>query len=141
MPKRSPQERSTSGGDVAGLGPSKLVAFVGVHDAERAKAFYQHVLGLPLVSEQLPFALVFDAGGTMLRVTIVPEVAARKYTVLGWDVPDVNAAVKRLRLAGVQFQRYEGMSQDDLGIWTAPSGAKIAWFQDPDGNVLSVTQF
>ncbi len=124
------------------LGSSEIVAFIGVRDAERAKTFYRDTLGLRLVSEELPFALVFDAQGVMLRVTIVPEVAAARYTVLGWKVADIAATVRTLQQGGVQFQRYAPkMGQDELGIWTAPGGARIAWFQDPDGNLLSVTQF
>ena len=123
------------------LGTCSIMAFVGVRDPERAKTFYRDTLGLRLVSEELPFALVFDVQGTMLRVTIVPKVAAASYTVLGWQVPDIVSAVQSLHAAGVQFQRYDGMNQDSLGIWTSPSGARVAWFQDPDGNLLSVTQF
>lgn len=117
------------------------MAFVGVRDPDRAKSFYRNTLGLPLVSDELPFALVFDVQGTMLRVTVVPEVLPASYTVLGWQVSDVVAAVKSLQQAGVSFQRYPGVIQDALGIWTSPSGARIAWFKDPDGNVLSLTQF
>jgi hypothetical protein len=76
----------------------------------------------------------------MLRVTIAPNVVAAGYTVLGWKVPDAASAVKALTQAGVVFERYEGMPQDELGIWTAPGGTKVAWFKDPDGNVLSVSQ-
>ncbi|HVW09658.1 MAG TPA: VOC family protein [Bryobacteraceae bacterium] len=122
------------------LADHNLVGFIAASDPERAKRFYRDTLGLPLVSEELPFALVFDARGTMLRVTMVKEVAAAPYTVLGWSVPDIAAAVKALTAAGVRFQRYERMQQDELGIWTAPGGAKVAWFQDPDGNTLSISQ-
>ncbi len=122
------------------LGSSKLVGFVGVRDAERAKAFYRDTLGLKLVLEELPFALVFDCQGTELRVTIVREVVAAPYTVLGWAVSDITATVSRLATAGVQFQRYPQIQQDELGIWTAPGGARVAWFQDPDGNLLSISQ-
>jgi catechol 2,3-dioxygenase-like lactoylglutathione lyase family enzyme len=122
------------------LDSCKISAFVGVADSDRAKAFYRDTLGLKLVSEELPFALVFDCQGTMLRVTIVPKVKAAGYTVLGWLVKDVESIAKKLQKAGVQFQRYEGMTQDKLGIWTSPSGARIAWFQDPDGNLLSISQ-
>jgi catechol 2,3-dioxygenase-like lactoylglutathione lyase family enzyme len=123
------------------LGSQKIMAFVGVRDPERAKTFYRDTLGLKLVNEQLPFALVFDAHGIMLRVSIVQEVAVAPYTVLGWEVPDIASAVKELLGAGVEFERYEKMKQDKLGIWTSPSGARIAWFKDPDGNLLSLTQF
>ena len=122
------------------LASSSLVAFVGVCDPDRAKRFYRDTLGLRLVSEELPFALVFDVQGTMLRVTVVPEVKPAKFTVLGWKVPDIQAAVSSLDKEGVEFQRYAGIQQDGLGIWTSPNGARVAWFHDPDGNILSVTQ-
>lgn len=122
------------------LAEQSIMAFVSTRDPERAKAFYCDTLGLPLVSEELPFALVFDAGGTVLRVTIVRELNSAPFTVLGWRVPDIAAAVETLRKAGVQFQRFPGMPQDELGIWASPTGAKIAWFKDPDGNTLSVSQ-
>lgn len=118
----------------------KLVGFVGVRDAERAKAFYRDTLGLKLVAEELPFALVFDCQGMELRVTMVREVVAAPYTVLGWAVTDITAAARRLAGAGVKFQRYPQMQQDELGIWSAPGGARVAWFQDPDGNLLSISQ-
>ena len=122
------------------LASSSLVAFVGVCDPDRAKRFYRDTLGLRLVSEELPFALVFDVQGTMLRVTVVPEVKPAKFTVLGWKVPDIQAAVSSLDKQGVEFQGYAGLQQDGLGIWTSPKGARVAWFHDPDGNILSVTQ-
>ena len=106
----------------------------------KARSLYRDTLGLRLVSED-EFALVFDAHGTMLRVTIVKEVRAAEYTVLGWQVPDIVAAARRLQEAGVRLQRYPGMDQNEQGIWTSPSGARIAWFKDPDGNTLSITQF
>ena len=122
------------------LGSSSLVAFVGTRDAARARAFYGDTLGLRLASDELPFALVYDANGTMLRVTPVPQMEPAKYTVLGWKVADIAGTAGRLQRAGVQFQRYPGMVQDELGIWTSPSGARVAWFPDPDGNLLSITQ-
>jgi catechol 2,3-dioxygenase-like lactoylglutathione lyase family enzyme len=122
------------------LGSQKLMAFVAACDPGRAKAFYRDTLGLPLVSED-QFALVFDAAGTMLRVTTVQEVRAVKYTVLGWQVPDIIETAKKLLDARVTLERYAGMKQDELGIWTSPAGAKVAWFKDPDGNTLGITQF
>lgn len=122
------------------LGYQKLVAFVATCDLNRAKAFYGDILGLRLVGEN-GFALEFDVGGTMLRVTRVPEVIVAKYTVLGWSVPDIEETVRDLQKARVQLERYPGMEQDELGIWKSPSGARVAWFRDPDGNTLSVTQF
>ncbi|HWB16629.1 MAG TPA: VOC family protein [Vicinamibacterales bacterium] len=121
------------------LGGSALVAFVGTTDQKRAKAFYQDTLGLELQSED-SFALVFDVDGTTLRVTTVPQVAAAGYTVLGWVVSNIDDAVRDLRAAGITFERYEGMPQDERGVWRAPSGAHVAWFKDPDGNTLSITQ-
>jgi catechol 2,3-dioxygenase-like lactoylglutathione lyase family enzyme len=122
------------------LGSQKLMAFVATRDPARAKAFYRDTLGLHLVSED-QFALVFDAAGTMLRVTAVQEVGAVKYTVLGWQVPDIIRTAKTLQEARVTLERYAGMKQDELGIWISPSGAKVAWFKDPDGNTLGITQF
>ena len=124
------------------LGASKLVAFVPTADLVKARAFYEGVLGLRLAEDEKPFALVFDANGTMLRVTPVGEHHAAPFTVLGWDVEAIESTVERLTAAGVQFLRYPGLNDGDpRGIWTAPSGARVAWFHDPDGNVLSVTQF
>ena len=116
----------------------KLMAFVGTRDAERARAFYEGKLGLRLVYED-NFALQFDANGTMLRVARVPELTPAKFTVLGWEVPDIAAAVKQLQEAGIAFERYEFV-KDESGIWTSPSGARVAWFKDPDGNILSLSQ-
>ena len=121
------------------LGSEKIVAFVATAAPAKAKKFYRDTLGLRLVDDN-PFALVFDAHGTMLRVTRVEKAVLAGYTVLGWQVPDIVEMVTRLRKAGVRFQRYDGMAQDKLGIWQSPSGAKVAWFKDPDGNTLSVTE-
>jgi catechol 2,3-dioxygenase-like lactoylglutathione lyase family enzyme len=124
------------------LGTSKLVAFVATTDPEKARAFYEGVLGLRLLEDEKPFALVFDVNGIMLRVTAVHEHHPALFTVLGWDVASIEAAVDRLTAAGVEFQRYKGINDcDPKGIWTAPGGARVAWFKDPDENVLSVTQF
>jgi catechol 2,3-dioxygenase-like lactoylglutathione lyase family enzyme len=123
------------------LGSSKIMAFVATRDPVRARAFYRDTLGLRLVSEELPFALVFDVNGTMLRVTIVQKVATAQYTVLGWQVPDIVATAKDLQKAGIKLECFAGMPQDELGIWQAPGGARVAWFKDPDGNTLSITQF
>ena len=119
---------------------SALIGFVGVSDLDRARQFYGETLGLPII-EETPFALVADASGTMLRLTAVERPVAAPYTVLGWNVGDIASMVDRLTCRGVHFTRYEGMQQDERGIWTAPGGAKIAWFPDPDGNNLSLTEF
>ena len=117
----------------------RIMAFVGVSDAGRARAFYRDTLGLTLLSED-GFALAFDVGGVMLRVTLVREVCPQSYTVLGWQVKDAGQTARKLSAAGVLLERYPGMQQDEAGIWTAPGGAKIAWFKDPDGNLLSISQ-
>ncbi len=122
------------------LEASDVIAFVGSADLGRARIFYQQTLGLRLI-EQNEFACVFDAHGTMLRVTAVAGAARAGYTVLGWQVTDIAAAVRGLTAGGVVFLRYDGMDQDEDGIWTTPGGDKVAWFADPDGNVLSLTQF
>lgn len=122
------------------LGFHDIIAFVHTCNRERAKTFYRDTLGLTLLSED-PFALAFDAHGIMLRVTSVKALTAAPYTVLGWKVSDIAAAAKELQAAGVKLERYEGFGQDELGIWTAPGGTKVAWFKDPDGNTLSLTEF
>ena len=122
------------------LGSSYVIAFAAATDLDRARAFYEQALGLPLVGQN-EIACVFDANGTMLRVTAVPEVSRPGYTVLGWRVTDIAAAARDLAARGVVFIRYDGMDQDGDGVWTTPGGDKVAWFADPDGNVLSLTQF
>jgi catechol 2,3-dioxygenase-like lactoylglutathione lyase family enzyme len=124
----------------AGLGSHPIVAFVATANPSAARRFYQETLGLPLVSED-PFALVFDVHGTMLRVSIVEKVVVAGYTVLGWKVPDIAKTADLLGQAGVSLQRYPGLDQDAQGIWTSPSGARVAWFKDPEGNTLSLTQW
>lgn len=124
------------------LGGSDLVAFAPTTDPAKARAFYEGVLGLRLIADEKPFALVFDANGIMLRVTIVPELRPFPFTVLGWRVEAIQHVAERLSASGVEFQRFPGMNdKDPHGIWTSPSGARIAWFKDPDGNTLSVTEF
>jgi len=123
-----------------GVSTYDIVAFVPIVDVERAKAFYRDKLKLTLVSEDLPFALVFDAHGIMLRLAIGGKASPAPGTVLGWRVPDITAAASDLAQAGIQFERYEFLQQDELGIWTSPTGARVAWFKDPDGNVLSLSE-
>ncbi len=122
------------------LESADLVAFVGVGDLERARQFYGDALGLPLRDES-PLALVADVGASGLRITRVDRPVAAPYTVLGWRVTDIAVTIDSLVGRGVVFTRYEGMDQDDRGVWTAPGGARIAWFLDPDGNNLSLTEF
>lgn len=124
------------------LASGRMVAFVPTTDPAKARAFYELVLGLHLIEDQKPFALVFDANGTMIRVTTVQEHHPQPFTVLGWDVASIESTVQQLTAAGVVFLRYPGVNESDpLGIWSSPSGARVAWFHDPDSNVLSLTQF
>jgi catechol 2,3-dioxygenase-like lactoylglutathione lyase family enzyme len=122
------------------LGKEKVVGFVVTTDSARARAFYEGVLGLRVVGED-DFALVVEANGTTIRVTKMKEWSPNAHTILGWEVTDVPAAVKGLTSRGVTFERYGFLEQDEDGVWTAPGGAaRVAWFKDPDGNVLSVSQ-
>lgn len=122
------------------LGSNDLIGFVGTADVARARAFYEGTLGLNVIEED-PYALGLDANGTMLRVTAVPAFRPAGSTVCGWRVDDIAVAIGELTQKGVSFLRYDGMDQDDLGVWTAPTQAKVAWFNDPDGNTLSLTEF
>ena len=122
------------------LGTYPVFGFVATTDAQRARTFYEQVLGLRFV-EDTPFVQVFDANGIMIRVTPVPGHKPLPHTVLGWRVPDIDAAARALAEKGVVFERFPGMTQDALGIWTSPDGNRVAWFKDPDGNLLSLTQF
>jgi catechol 2,3-dioxygenase-like lactoylglutathione lyase family enzyme len=122
------------------LTDAPITAFVATARAAEARAFYADVLGLRLLPED-QFALEFVGGGTTLRVARVEQVQPAGYTVLGWTVPDIQAAVADLAARGVQFERFpDFMQQDAQGVWAAPGGAHVAWFKDPDGNTLSVTQ-
>jgi len=116
------------------------ILFLATANAERSRTFFEQVLGLTFVADEPP-ALVFRAGDSMLRIQKVEQVHAAPYTALGWAVLDIRQTVHDLRAAGVVFQRFEGLNQDSDGIWPAPSGALVAWFRDPDGHVLSLTQF
>ena len=116
------------------------MAFVATTDAARARAFYVDVLGLRLVADEA-FALVLDSAGVPLRVQKVAKITPSSYTVLGWSVPDIVATMERLRAGGVRFESFGLPGQDEAGLWTAGDGTRVAWFKDPDGNVLSLTQF
>ena len=121
------------------LGRQKLMAFVGTSNGERARAFYEGTLGLAVTSDD-GFALAVDANGTMLRIQKVGQFKPHPFTTLGWDVKDIDGVVASLEERGVTFERFPGVDQDERGIWSAPSGARVAWFKDPDGNTLSITQ-
>jgi catechol 2,3-dioxygenase-like lactoylglutathione lyase family enzyme len=122
------------------LGEAKFQGFVPVADIARSKGFYVDVLGLALVSEN-PHVANLDAGGTMLRLTLVDDHQPKQFTIAGWEVDEIAATIKVLGAKGVCFQHYEGFGQDELEIWTTPGGDQVAWFADPDGNNLSLTQF
>ena len=122
------------------LGTCQLIAFVTVTDATRARRFYGETLGLSLTDES-PFALEFDCAGTMLRVALATHVQPAPYTVLGWRVEDIGATLRNLTEQGVRAEIFEGLGQGADGIWQSPDGASIAWFKDPDGNLLSITEF
>jgi catechol 2,3-dioxygenase-like lactoylglutathione lyase family enzyme len=134
-----PPPAAVHAGGAPMLRSAPIIAFVATTDPERARGFYADTLGLRLVRQDA-FALELDAGGTMLRVVTVRELHPAGYTVLGWIVQDVAASIRDLVDRGVVFNRYDGMQQDGDGVWTSPSGARIAWFADPDGNTLSLTQ-
>ena len=122
------------------LDGAPFIGFIPVRDIFEARGFYERVLGLRVVQDT-PFALVLDANGTMVRVTPVPGFTVQSFTIAGWRVDDIAATVRALEAKGVRFTRYDGMHQDELGIWATPSGDKVAWFTDPDGNTLSLTEF
>jgi catechol 2,3-dioxygenase-like lactoylglutathione lyase family enzyme len=117
-----------------------IIAFVGTTRPEMARAFYCDVLGLGF-QEENPFALVVKAANAVVRIQKVNAFAPLPFTALGWSVRDVREAAQQLADKGVRFERFGGMSQDDLGVWLSPSGARVCWFKDPDGNILSLTQF
>ena len=122
------------------LGSNHIVAFVPTTDSNRARAFYEGVLGLKFVADD-GFAMVLDANGIMIRVAKVgKEFTPAQFTILGWQVSGIEKIVAGLQAKGVQFERYGFLKQDDLGVWTAPGGSQIAWFKDPDGNVLSLSE-
>ncbi len=121
------------------LHASPLIAFIATSRAAEAAFFYHDGLGLRLVEDN-PFALVFNASGTLLRLQKMPTHTAAAHTVLGWRVDDIAATVDGLTARGVRFERYEQLPQDARGVWKTPDGAQVAWFKDPDGNLLSLTQ-
>lgn len=121
------------------LGSTNIVAFVPTRDAQKARAFYEGVLGLRFIKDD-GFALVLDANGIMVRVSKAPEFKPLQFTILGWQVSEIENVVRGLQKKGVHFEIFEFFKQDELGIWTAPTGDKVAWFKDPDGNILSVSQ-
>ncbi len=118
----------------------KVTAFLPTINPTESKLFYMDVLGLKLISED-PYALAFEGNGSLIRITTVGEFKPHPFAVLGFRIEEIITAVETLTEKKVKFEIYHGLDQDDLGIWTAPSKAKVAWFKDPDGNVLSLTQY
>jgi catechol 2,3-dioxygenase-like lactoylglutathione lyase family enzyme len=121
------------------LAESVIMAFAATADAGQAREFYCGKLGLHEI-EDSPFALVLSGGGTTLRVQKVAQVSPPPYTVLGWEVADIAATMRELAQRGIRFARFDGLPQDDNGLWTAPDGTRVAWFRDPDGNLLSLSE-
>lgn len=121
------------------LDRAKLTAFLATATPARSKTFYEGTLGLRLVADD-DFALVFDCNGTQLRIQKVERVQPASFTALGWQVASIRGAVTGLAKRGILFERYAFLQQDDLGVWEAPSRTKVAWFKDPDGNLLSLAE-
>jgi catechol 2,3-dioxygenase-like lactoylglutathione lyase family enzyme len=121
------------------LASGKLVGFIPTTDYDKARAFYVDKLGFEFVSLD-QFALVLKLGGHMFRITKVPNFAPLQGTILGWQVQDIEAAAKWLNERGAATEKYPFAQDKQFGIWTAPGGDRIAWFKDPDGNILSVSQ-
>ncbi len=124
----------------ATLPTSELIAFMPTTDLARARVFYEKGLRLPIAGES-PIACTYNANGTTLRVIAVEKIDVAPYTSLGWNVADIDASIRELAARGVEFERIDGVEQDELGVWRSPGGARVAWFKDPDGNTLSLTQF
>lgn len=121
------------------LSSAILTGFAATAQPAAARQFYENVLGLTLV-EDGPFALVFAAKGTTIRVQKVQAVSVAPYTALGWQVEDIASEIRWLTARGVRFERYPGLPQDESGVWRTPRGDAVAWFRDPDGNTLSLTE-
>ncbi|HET6933895.1 MAG TPA: VOC family protein [Candidatus Angelobacter sp.] len=121
------------------LAQGKVVGFVPTTDAIKARDFYERKLGLEFVSDD-SFALVMRSGASTIRIVKMNQVNPAQYTVLGWEVDDIRSMVASLKTRGVEFEHYPFIQDPESAIWTAPGGAQVAWFKDPDGNVLSVSQ-
>jgi catechol 2,3-dioxygenase-like lactoylglutathione lyase family enzyme len=121
------------------LSDKNLKAFVPTTKPKKAKLFYRDILGLRLLSED-NYALEFDTNGTLLRIATVPNLTPHPFTILGWNVDDIISVIKQLNNKKVIFERYDFLEQDKLGVWTSPNKSKVAWFKDPDGNILSLTE-
>lgn len=118
---------------------SELVAFSATTNTDASRQFYAQQLGLTLIEES-PFALVFKSKNARIRIQKIDQSAPAPHTSLGWDVANISVTVRHLQERGVSFEQYAGLEQDELSIWSAPGGARVAWFKDPDGNILSISQ-
>ncbi len=142
----APPPGPARGGGRAGLGPppvldsAQLVAFMPTTNLTQAKAFYGSMLGLAMEGES-PVAITFDANGTTLRAVLVERFTPFPFTIVGWTVEDIAGTVGELTGRGIKFERFDGIQQDPLGVWRSPGGAQVAWFKDPFGNTISLTQF
>lgn len=121
------------------LSDQKIKAFIPTVDPDRSKSFYMNLLGLTLLSEDY-YGMDFETNGTLLRISTVEHLKPHPFTVLGWEVDDLISLIHALTRKGVKFERYNLIEQDSNGIWTAPGGVKVAWFKDPDGNLLSLSE-
>ena len=117
----------------------RLKAFVSTTKPDISRAFYEKKLGLRLLSED-SFGIEFEANGAHLRLTFVEKLTPQPFTVLGWDTDDIVSAIRSLNKQGISFERYDFIDQDEAGIWKAPGGTRVAWFKDPDGNLLSLSE-
>jgi catechol 2,3-dioxygenase-like lactoylglutathione lyase family enzyme len=118
---------------------NSVIAFIPTSDAARSREFYERTLGLRFVSDD-SFAVVMDCRGTMLRIARVGKFTPHPFTILGWEVEDMDKTAEVMAGNGVKFEVFPGLQQDEAGVWTAPGGVKVAWFKDPDGNILSISQ-
>ena len=120
---------------------TRIIGFLVTNDSERATKVYRDVLGFAVIDED-EYAVVLDANGTMIRLNKGRDFKPAQGTVMGWEVDDIHAAIRELASRGVQFEQFNlpFMKQDQLGVWTPPNGDRVAWFKDPDGNVLSLSQ-
>lgn len=121
------------------LGNSRLISFLATSNPAKARDFYERILGLTFLADE-HVALVLEADKTMVRLQKVDKVVPHPYTALGWEVTGIAGKVRALAQRGVGFERYKGLEQDKDGIWTSPAGARVAWFTDPDGNILSLSE-
>jgi catechol 2,3-dioxygenase-like lactoylglutathione lyase family enzyme len=131
------QEKLTEGREM--LASSKIIGFVPTKDSVKARGFYEGIMQFQFVSDDM-FALVMKAGETMIRIVKVQDFTPAPYTVLGWEVSNIEEVAKWLQKRGVTLEKFPFVQDKELGVWTTPDGDKVAWFRDPDGNVLSVSQ-